>query len=178
MSKWLLWQDPLLSITDPNIDTDLRSYYTDIAEKLDNAMKQPGLNQRLAFPAAIARALSLKVNLRRDLHNAYAAGDKSVLRTLLNTDLAETCMAVDKLWRIHRDVWMSTYTPFGWEVIELRYGGIRTRLTTMKERLEDYLCGKLESIPELEVELLKIWNTELEHVSPHRGRVQTPSCIK
>jgi hypothetical protein len=178
MSKWLLWQDPLLSITDPNIDTDLRSYYTDIAEKLENAMKQPGLNQRLAFPAAIARALALKVNLRRDLHNAYVAGDKAALRTLLNTDVADTCTAIDKLWRIHRDVWMNTYTPFGWEVIEIRYGGIRTRLTTMKERLEDYLSGKLESIPELEVELLKIWDTELEHVSPHRGRVQTPSCIQ
>ncbi|MEI6519251.1 MAG: beta-N-acetylhexosaminidase [bacterium] len=178
MCKWLLWQDPLLSITDPNIDTDLRSYYTNIAEKLEMAMAEPGLNQRLLFPAAIARALSLKVNLRHDLHNAYIAGDKATLRTLLNTDVADTCVAIDKLWRIHRDVWMNTYTPFGWEVIELRYGGIRTRLTTMKERLEDYLCGKLDSIPELEVELLKIWDTELEHVSPHRGRVQTPSCIK
>jgi hexosaminidase len=178
MAKWLLWQDPVLSITDPNIDTDLRSYYSCIADNLRKAMKQGELNKRLAFPAAIARALSLKVNLRRDLHNAYVSGDKAVLRTLLNTDVAETCIAVDELWRCHRDMWMNTYTPFGWEVIELRYGGIRTRLTTLKERLESYLCGSIDSIPELEVELLKIWDNQLEHISPQRGRVQTPSCIK
>ncbi len=178
MSKWLLWQDPLLSITDPNIDVDLQKYYADIANKLEIAMDKTGLNQRLAYPAAIARALSLKVNLRRNLHNAYITGDKNSLRILLNTDVAETCKAVDLLWRCHRDVWMNTYSPFGWEVIELRYGGIRTRLATMTERLEAYLCGKLTTIPELEVELLKIWDAPLENVSPHRGRVQTPSCIK
>ncbi len=178
MCKWLLWQDPILSITDPNIDVDLRAYYTLLADSLTKSAAEPGLNNRLNFPALIARALSLKVNLRRDLHNAYIAGDKPALQTLLNTDVAATCEAVDALWRCHRDMWMQTYTPFGWEVIELRYGGIRTRLTTLQERLEAYLAGTIPSMPELEVELLKIWDAKLEDVSPHRGRVQTPSCIK
>jgi len=178
MSKWLLWEDPLLSILDPQIDTDLRGYYAGLADTLETAMRQGGLNARLAFPAALARALSLKVNLRRDLHAAYLAGDKIRLQQLLDTDVAATREAIDTLWRTHRNMWMTTYNPFGWEVIELRYGGVRTRLATLAERLESYLSGEIEAIPELGIELEKIWDAPLENISPSRGRVQTPSMIK
>ncbi len=176
MSKWLLWEDPLLSIMDPHINLDLRSYYAGLAAELDTAVAQSGLNTRLALPAAIAHALSLKVHLRRDLHTAYIAGDKQQLRQLLDTDVTATRTAIDILWRTHRAMWMATYSPFGWENIELRYGGIRTRLATLADRLEAYLQGELDAIPELAVELLRIWDAPLEDISPGRGRVQSPSA--
>ena len=178
MSKWLLWEDPLLSILDPQIDMDLRGYYAGLAAELDVAASQGGLNARLAFPAALAHALSLKVHLRRDLHDAYLAGDTHRLRRLLDSDVAAARAAIDTLWRAHRAQWMSTYTPFGWEVIELRYGGVRTRLATLAERLEDYLHGDIDAIPELAIELQRIWDVPLQDISPSRDRVQTPSASK
>lgn len=46
--------------------------------------------------------------------------------------------------------------PFGWEILELRYGGIRARLETMHERIASYLDeedSSVTSLPELEVDL-------------------------
>ena len=44
--------------------------------------------------------------------------------------------------------------PEGYEVIDLRLGGLASRLETCGKRLSDYLSGKLARIEELENELL------------------------
>jgi hypothetical protein len=177
MSKWLLWQDPLLAITDPNLaGLDLAGYYADLADALETTAAG-GLNARLAFPAALARALAGKVSLRTNLAEAYAAGDRARLRALLDGQVAETRRAVDALWRAHRALWMATYRPFGWEVIELRYGGLRARLETLADRVAAYLDGTLAEIPELAVPLLPIWPEPGPDLNPSRRRVQTPSAL-
>ncbi len=86
--------------------------------------------------------------------------------------------AMDDLWRCHRDMWLATYKPFGLEVLELRYGGVRTRLETLADRLAAYLAGTSDEIPELAVKLEKIYAGKLQDLNPDRQRVQTPSCIK
>lgn len=64
--KWLLFEDPALALMDPQVaELDLRGYYTALADALDAATGN-GLSAHLAYPARFARALSLKVNLRRD----------------------------------------------------------------------------------------------------------------
>lgn len=48
------------------------------------------------------------------------------------------------------------YKPFGWEVLDLRYGGLLARLESMHKRLVAYLDPEDPSvtrIEELEVEL-------------------------
>jgi len=48
------------------------------------------------------------------------------------------------------------YKPFGWEVLDLRYGGLRARLETMHRRLVAYLDpadSSVTRVEELEVEL-------------------------
>jgi hypothetical protein len=179
VGKWLLWQDPLFAITDPNLDgLDLQGYYAEIARALEAAEKAGGLDARLEFPRKLAQTLALKVNLRRNLAAAYKVNDHAALRAIVNGELAALQRAADALWRSHRDMWLDTYKPFGLEVIELRYGGLRTRLESLAERLTAYLDGTVASIPELEVELLKIWDTTPDRVSPSRPRVQSPSTIK
>jgi len=69
-SKWLLWADPLMGITEPHLEgVDLRGYYTELADALDTAVQKSGLSARLRYPAALARALSLKCDCRRQVKN-------------------------------------------------------------------------------------------------------------
>ncbi|MHB9130990.1 MAG: family 20 glycosylhydrolase [Armatimonadota bacterium] len=179
MSKWLLWQDPLFALTEPNLEgVDLQGYYAGLADTLEPAAQQGGSAWHLSLPAHIARTLSLKVDLRPKLASAYKAGDKAALREILNGQLTKLQSAMDALWRCHRDTWLAVYKPFGLEVIELRYGGQRTRLQSLAERLAAYLDGKVADIPELEIELLKVWDDEPRNLSPDRRRMQTPSNIK
>lgn len=175
----LLWQDPFLALLDPHTEgADLKKFYTEVARDLGKASGR-GISSRLAFPLLIAKALALKVNLRRDMAKAYKKKDRAKLRAILKKDLPALRKAVDKLWKEHRAMWMATYKPFGWEVLEHRYGGLRSRLETVEWTLKNYLDGKTERIPELDAKLHNPWSKVKDTVLPMRyQRVMTPSCIK
>jgi hypothetical protein len=180
VSKWLLYQDPLLAIMDPCIgETSLRKHYETLAKKLDAAAKKTPDAQRLKFPAQIARVLALKCDLRRTLAAAYKKGDRKKLAAIAKGDLAKLRREVTELWKIHRRMWLETYKPFGLEVVENRYGGLMARLETLQHRLIIYARYPQYDIPELEVELLPA----VEHMPGHlphinHDRVKTPSIIK
>lgn len=85
---------------------------------------------------------------------AYDKGDKTALSELL----AECDVIIQKLhalYEAHRASWMEYNKPFGWEVHDIRYGGLITRFGTVKERISDYLNGKTEHIEELEFERIR-----------------------
>lgn len=177
-SKWLLYGDVLLGIADPFLEGyDLKAYYGQLADELQ-AADTGGLNARVRFPALIARALSLKTHLRRELQAAYLAGDKAALRALADGELAELRRAVDDLWRCHRAMWLATYKPFGLEVIEGRYGGVRTRLESLALRLDEYLSGKVADLPELRETPLRFTDRPIEELWLPFRRVTTASNIK
>ena len=181
VSKWMLWQDPLLSIMDPAVEgVELEAHYAALAKSLDDATTPENGDSRLEFPAAIARVLTLKCGFRDALVAAYNAGDKATLRAIVDGRLAELRKAVDDLWRCHRSLWHATYKPFGWEVLERRYGGLRARLDTVDHRLMSYIDGSLDAIPELEVTLLDAVPVEDAGVLPfiQYARVATPSTLK
>ena len=46
--------------------------------------------------------------------------------------------------------------PFGWEVFDIRYGGLISRFKTCKDRILSYLSGEIESFEELDAQRLRI----------------------
>jgi hypothetical protein len=177
--------DPFYSFLSPQYEGfDLQEHYSKIAKTLQPLSQKAHLplNARLKFPALIASVLSLKCHLREELQAAYKTGDKQALYDLARTKLQKLCTETDALWRYHRnlfsfffnsifclidscvgDMWLKMNKPFGLEVLEIRYGGLRTRLTSMYERIMAYVNAAemeesttqlaLDSIPELEADL-------------------------
>ncbi|CDR87365.1 uncharacterized protein SPSC_00491 [Sporisorium scitamineum] len=95
-------------------------------------------NARLELARLVAQTLSLKANLRQRLHQAYVSRNWPQLQQL-NRRTARCLDAATKLWRYHREMWMSMYKPHGWETLELRYGGLVSRLDTLYRRVEAFL---------------------------------------
>jgi hypothetical protein len=180
IGRALLWQDPALALLDPVLGkTNLRPWYGKLAKDLAAASQAGGLASRLEFPAAIAAVLELKTHLRRDLARAYAKKDKKALRAMAKRELPELRKRAVALWKRHRLLWMTTYKPFGWEVIESRYGTVMARLETLQQRLDDYLAGRLEELPEIAATLHNPWEgRDIAHLHFGSGRMRTPSCIK
>lgn len=177
-SKWLLWQDPLLSMLDSEIDgPETAKHYAELSESLADAAAKTPNSDRLTFPMQIARVLARKCVLRRQLVDAYAGKDKDALRSILGSQLIPLRSEVDALWKCHRRMWLKTYKPFGLEVIERRYGGLRTRLESLADRLADHLEGHGE-LPELEEEMLPVFGGVGKVSSLSHGHVATPSQIK
>jgi len=80
----------------------------------ENENKYP-LNKYLEFPALLAYVLSLKVNIRKKLEEAYKNNDRVKLQELYDNDLTNLCKNTEKLWKLHRDNWLSRAKPFGCE---------------------------------------------------------------
>lgn len=178
-SKWLLWEDPLLGLWQPQLEgQSLAAEYGDLADDLERAAKQGGLmDEHLRFPAQIARVLSKKSDLPTRLRTAYEANDRRALRTILGEDLPWLVRHTDRLRKIHRRLWFTQHKPQGWEVIEGRYGRLLARLQTTRWRLSRYLGGRVDGLPELEERREKA-PTKREMPCIGYSRIATASAIK
>ena len=103
----------------------------------------------------LSELLEYKADFGIRLKAAYDCGDREMLKAL--ADECDVIISrINSLRLAHRDAWMEYYKPFGWEVHDIRYGGLSARFDTVKERIEKYLEGKEERIEELEQERLRL----------------------
>lgn len=155
-SKYLLWQDVLLGLFDRHVEgLNLEEHYAQLREKLcrhKNAYPQG----RLLFetPEKLCAVLQQKSDLGLRLTRAYRQKDLAALRRIADRELAEVIQSVCELRAAHRAEWFAIYKPFGWEVLDIRYGGLLSRLDSAIQRLNDYLEGRVSRLEELEEERL------------------------
>jgi len=156
-SKFLLWQDPLVGLFDKQIESiPLNDYYRMLEEELKEKQQKAGeWSGIFDVPVQICSVLSIKSELGIRLKNNYEAQDHQSLRNILNQDLPQLKDKLEHLKELHYEEWMNDFKPFGWETLDIRYGGLLARIETSIKRLSEYLDGKLACIPELEQERLK-----------------------
>jgi len=155
-SKYLLWQDPLLGLFDWHAaGLPLAAHYRDVEERMRRHESHPSdLSFVFGVPRRLAAVLRTKADLGVRLAAAYAAGDREQLAQMADRELPDLIERVEALRQAHRVQWFATYKPFGWEVLDQRYGGLTARLHSTRERLYDYLSGAVAALSELEAERL------------------------
>lgn len=181
--KAFFWEDPALALYEPQCPDDpaVNAFYDKVARRLLRASKKSPEAAFLAFQGHVAKALALKLGLRRALHKAILAGDREGAASLVRTRLLPLKREVEKAWEIRRERWMTHNSPFGWEVVEGRFATLAARVGTLAARVLDWSRGALASVPELEAELLPTWwkGDDPQCVTPGGyQRLKTPSCIK
>ncbi len=187
-SKYLLWQDPLLGLFDKHVEgaaeQKLPNHYAALRQRW-SAVKEaaPFLPLYLLFEQyeALSAVLSVKSTVGLDIARLYKAGDKSGLRTIASSRLPELQRLTEALRAAHRRLWMATYKPFGWEVLDIRYGGLSARISSAIERIFDYVEGRADKLEELEAERLPFGDTPPDSPvtinSPLYHRIVTASCF-
>jgi hypothetical protein len=155
-SKFLLYQDVLLGLFDKQIDgLDMTAHYAWTESEIASRRKpEAELDYLFEVPQKLCAVLKQKSEIGLELKRAYDSGDKALLRRIAEDVLPEISQSVLKLRAAHRKQWLSMFKPFGWEVLDIRYGGVLSRLDTASMRLLEYADGKLERIEELEQERL------------------------
>ncbi len=155
-TPFLLWDDPLLGIcwdSKRNTDADFVGKAIELYESICEDLA----DQRDDDSAAdinhawlLADFLRRKVAFRRDLLNAYETGDKTSLATLADEALPEMISACEAVTASIRKMWHKYFKPFGLEVLQIRQGGQILRLREARCRINEYLAGTIDSLPELE----------------------------
>lgn len=154
--KSLLFNDPFLGWKDYELEKILPINYASMVKTFDEVI--PNINNDWKYQfiklRELCNCLSYKYDLGIKTRKAYAKKDKESLKELL--PIYDECKKSLLAFReaFHQQ-WMKENKPHGWDVQEIRIGGLYFRLDECQKRLSSYIEGELNSIPELEETLLR-----------------------
>jgi hexosaminidase len=150
----ILWDDPLLGIFHNEALAGTEFEWPDVAKHLKQVQESlfafRGENEAgdLGHAALLAEFLHRKVALRLRLGEAYRRGDRAGLAAVAS-ECPQMAALVDDLSQSWRRQWLKRNKPFGLEVLQTRLAGQAARYRELNTRIEEFLAGKQDSIPEL-----------------------------
>lgn len=153
-SKILLYQDCFMGIVDDLNEKYGKIDYGVFAQKIfDAGKKTPEFNYIFDCMGDLCLVLDKKMMLGVETRKLYKSNDKNGLLKLLDK-YDEVVALVKRFHKSFKTLWFKENKPFGWEIHDIRLGGLVCRIETCKERLLDFINGKITSISELEEEIL------------------------
>ena len=159
---WALHNDLLIGMMDCHISDAADEHYRKLHSLLQPLCQN---SSRFAYIfrlyAALCDVMARKVTFSKRLRRAYMAGDRDIMLQM-QAELPALQQKIEEFRRAFRILWMKDNKGFGFEVMDLRFGGMAARCQTAYDMLEDYLTGRIERIYELEEERLPYWADALE----------------
>ncbi|MBQ9796348.1 MAG: beta-N-acetylhexosaminidase [Clostridia bacterium] len=148
-SKHMLYNDPFGGFMDSTAKPYAPAEYAEHAKLLASYAKN---SKKYAYifesEAALCDLMSVKYDLGVRTRAAYQAGDKQALAALCD-DYALASEKLETFYRAFFKLWHTENKPFGFDVQELRLGGLAMRLRSCRERLLAYVNGEVDVIEEL-----------------------------
>lgn len=159
-SKYMLYNDVFQGIYDSTVKGDESEYYKKLKEKHAHNVSRNGeygylFNVQEKLCAVLEDKFCVGVKLRK----AYQNKDREELIRSLAI-LQGLPKKVKDFYLAVKVMWSKENKPFGFEVQQHRLGGLIFRIDECAEKLEKYLSGDIESIDELETELLDVTGNE------------------
>lgn len=151
-TKLFLYNDVLCGQFDAEVSPKYGECFSK-AEKAAEALAESKYGYLFENVAVFIRALIPKYNLGVRVRKAYAANDKKAVESIIS-DIYRTVDAIKVFIGTLRRQWLKENKPQGFEIQELRLGGLKERLCGVALRLKDYADGKTNRIPELEEKVL------------------------
>ncbi len=154
-SKYILYQDVLGGLMEKHISASYPEYYRDVAEKLHGAAKRSnGYAYLHDMLAELCSVLELKSIVGIDSQIYYKRKDRAGLEKIAEEILPELLIRLKRFHKALEKQWNMENKIFGYEVLDLRIGGIESRVTTSITRIRQYLQGEITNLEELEEERL------------------------
>lgn len=178
--KFLLYQDPLVQLFEKDMEGfDLSGHYGGLVPRFARYAQENTEYQLLFdFYTALAQALALKCHWHEQAGNVVRSGNREAAVALAE-EIPATVEALHTLRRVWRKLWESTNKPHGFEVIEVRLGGVAARMQTAGEKMRAFADGVVDTIPELvEESLITKRRPDNSMIYTNvMGEIATPSTI-
>ena len=154
-SKYMLFSDYFNGFLDVTVIGGEGEKYRELAKKLYAVAKKTRKYGYLFKTAAkLCDALTVKFELGYKTRAAYKSGDKEELRRLAENDYKEAEKLIRAYASTFEEQWFYENKPCGFDVQDIRLGAIIQRTIACRRRILNYVNGKIDSIPELEEELI------------------------
>lgn len=155
-SKYLMFQDILLGAFDKHIEgLNLKEHYETLAEKYASiASKTETYKNMYDMYANLSKFLSLKSEIGLDITKAYLSDNKVELKNIVEVILPQLKESLIVFHDSVRKLWYKECKGHGFEVTDIRLGGVLERIKSTTYRLNQYLNNEIAKIEELEEERL------------------------
>ena len=154
-SKYLLYNDLFMGMMDLNLDPDT---VADACRRNADRLKAHVKHERWGYIYEtlyrLCDLLTEKSDCSVRIRRAYRAGDRETLRTIAEREIPLMDKKLSAFTEAFRRQWYSENKTFGFEIQEMRLGGMRERWASCADRLLGYLDGRYDRIEELEQEQL------------------------
>jgi hypothetical protein len=152
-ARAILWDDPLLQIYRKNQiagnsgwSSRVIRHYRQILAGITNS--QSGNNDDLSYGKALLNVLIHKLELMEKVAEAYKEKNNKKLEEAIKF-IPVLVSEIENFIFLFRSYQYARYNPQGFEIFQVRLGGQKERLRELRLRLEEYISGKVYSIPEL-----------------------------
>ena len=154
-SKYMLYSDCFNGFYDLSVKIGAGVKFAKSAKKM-HALSKKSRKYGYVFDTAakLCDVMAIKYELGVKTRDAYQSGDKAELLRLAKEDYATLLKLVNEFARAFERQWMLDNKPQGFDVHDIRLGGLIRRIDSCRRRLIDYANGKTEKIDELEEVIL------------------------
>ena len=104
------------------------------------------------------------------LKEAYDKKDLSTLEELNTKVIPNILENLQLMHQFREELWMKDAKPFGYELMDIKLGGVSARLKACQRRIASYLAKEVDKLEELEQERLPYWTVENKY--PHDMKVE------
>lgn len=150
----IMWDDPLYGTYHHQAMAGTESEWPEVARRFNRLHESllPFRDERAAgdlrHAALLADFLHRKVALRLRIDEAYFRRDRSALGAAI-VEIPAIVSRLEDLAGSWRQQWLERNRPFGLESLQIRLAGQIARYRELEQRLDDFIAGRIDSIPEL-----------------------------
>ena len=155
-NRYILYQDILCPLLERHIRPEEdKQHFEAAAQSLQEVSRKAGeYSYLIETQAQLNALLALKIAVTSGIQEAYRADDKPRLAELAEKDLPLLYQKVEDFAEQFSRQWQLENKIFGLDTIDIRFGGLLKRIKRAQERLQQYTTGQLDSVEELEQEIL------------------------
>ena len=156
-SKYLLYMDILGGLAERHTTEAYPAKYAKAAKIIAEAgTRSASFGYMYDTLAKLCSVLEIKSRVGVDAQNAYCSGDKETLKYIADVTLPELLSRMIVFHECTYIQWMAECKANGYEVLDLRLGGLESRVRTAIRRINLYLDGQIDCVEELEEKRLTI----------------------
>ena len=159
-SKYMLYNDCLQGLLDCTVNDGDAEKYVGIARSFNRLAKHKEWGYLFKTQEKLAKLLAIKYDLGVKTRQAYIEKNKSAIQSLVDNEYKQVLKRLDEFYSAFQEQWYFENKAYGFEVQDLRLGGLKQRITHIRQILLDYVNGKIDKIEELEDGVLNVFCDE------------------
>lgn len=151
--KEFLYSDVFMGATDFACKEEYMQYYKKLCNDIKIVSEKGEFEYIFDFYEKIADVLSIKATLGIRTRKDYKEKDNEKLKEIIK-DYKALIVTLEEFHSLFQKLWFKENKPHGFDIQDIRLGGLIQRIKSCKNRLELYVNGVIKEIEELDEPVL------------------------